>query len=164
MDQYIIEEVKEEHLEDILEIYNYYILNSTATFHRNTLTPDEMKAIVMFNNPRYRAFVIKEGKVICGYCILCPFKPREAYNRTAEVTVYLRRDYIGKGLGSMAMKHIEAFAATQDVHELLAIICGENKESIRLYERLGYEKCAHYKQVGEKFDRLLDVVCYQKSI
>jgi L-amino acid N-acyltransferase YncA len=50
------------------------------------------------------------------------------------------------------------------MHVLMATICGENDKSIRLFEKNGYFKCAHYKEVEEKFGELLDVVAYQKIL
>jgi phosphinothricin acetyltransferase len=164
MNDYRFEEAREEHLPKLLEIYNYYILNSTATFHINPISMEEMREIIFFDNPKYKAFVIKEKEDICGYCILTQFKKREAYDISAEVTVYLKPDYVGKGIGSLAIKHIETLARKNDIHALIAIICGENEKSIKLFEKNGYIKCAHYKEVGKKFGRLLDVVCYQKII
>jgi L-amino acid N-acyltransferase YncA len=47
---------------------------------------------------------------------------------------------------------------------LIGIISGDNINSIILFENCGFEKCGHYKQVGEKFNEILDVVSYQKII
>ncbi|WP_394325579.1 GNAT family N-acetyltransferase [Methanosarcina barkeri] len=52
----------------------------------------------------------------------------------------------------------------QNIHVLIATICGENSKSINLFVRNGFSKCAHYKEVGEKFGQLLDVMAYQKII
>ena len=46
----------------------------------------------------------------------------------------------------------------------MGIITAENESSVKLFERMGYEKCGHFKQVGEKFGRILDVVAYQKLL
>jgi phosphinothricin acetyltransferase len=164
MKECIFEEIREEHLPTVLEIYNYYILNSTATFHDHLLTIDEMREIVFFSNPRYKSFVINCNHEIYGYCILTQFKKREAYDVTAEVTVYLKHDCVGRGLGSLAVQHIETVARHNGIHSLLAVICGENTQSIRLFEKNGYNKCSHYREVGRKFGKLLDVVCYQKIL
>lgn len=64
----------------------------------------------------------------------------------------------------MAVKYIEGFAKNKNIHVLVATICGENSGSINLFEKNGYTKCAHYKEVGEKFGQFLDVVAYQKII
>jgi L-amino acid N-acyltransferase YncA len=43
------------------------------------------------------------------------------------------------------------------------VISGENNASIGLFSRMGYNKCAHLKEVGLKFGRKLDIVYYQKT-
>lgn len=158
------EELTLEHLSEVLKIYTYYVLNTTATFHSNPLTMNEMKELVIFDNPKYKSFIILHDNIICGYVILTQHKKREAYDGTAEVTVYLKENYTGKGIGSQAVKFIEEYALTKDIHVLVATICGENNKSIGMFEKNGYEKCAHYKEVGRKFGKLLDVVAYQKII
>lgn len=164
MSDYLFKEAREEHISDLLDIYNYYVLNTTATFHSKSLTEEAMKELIFFNNPKYRTFVIVKDEIICGYVLLTQHKSREAYDRTGEVTVYLRPESIGTGIGSLAVKYIEEFAKSKGFHVLIATICGENHQSIKVFERNGYEKCAHYKQVGSKFNQWLDVVAYQKIL
>jgi L-amino acid N-acyltransferase YncA len=48
--------------------------------------------------------------------------------------------------------------------KLIAVITGSNIESIKLFEKMGYIKCAHFKNVGEKSNQILDVVIYQKEL
>ncbi|MGE5405285.1 MAG: N-acetyltransferase family protein [Candidatus Saccharibacteria bacterium] len=157
-------EAKFEHLPKLLEIYTYYVLNTTATFHINPPTLSDMQELMFFEEPRYQTFIILISEVICGYVILSQFKKREAYDGTAEVTVYLSQDYIGKGIGGAAIRFIEKAASMSGIHTLIATICGDNNKSIKAFEVNGFTKCAHYKQVGEKFGQLLDVVAYQKII
>ncbi len=164
MSNLFIEELKEEHLQQVLDIYTYYVLNSTATFHKHVPALEEMKEIVFFNNDRHKSYVVKVDGALCGYAILAKYGKREAYDNTAEVTVYLKHDCVGKGIGSQAVSFLEKAAKEKGFHALIAIICGENVQSIALFERCGYFKCAHYKEVGMKFGRLLDVVCYEKII
>lgn len=164
MSEYRFVEMQEQYLNEILDIYTHYVLNSNATFHARVLTHEEMREIVFFNSEPYRTYVIFEDNTICGYVILSQHKKREAYNTTAEVTIYLKPGFIGKGIGTMALQHIEKYARQQNLHVLIATICGENERSIKLFEKNGYIKCAHYKEVGQKFEKFLDVVAYQKII
>jgi phosphinothricin acetyltransferase len=71
---------------------------------------------------------------------------------------------VGRGLGGRGAQFIEDVAKSNGIHVLVATICGENEASIRLFERNGYEKCAHFREVGKKFGRWLDVVAYQKIL
>lgn len=164
MENYSLHEMTEDHLAAVLQIYTHYVLNTTATFHAQPLTPAAMREIVFFPTEKYKTFVICEMGTVCGYVLITPHKRREAYDGTAEVTVYLKPAYTGRGLGSMALQHVEAYARNQRLHVLVATICGQNEHSIRLFERNGYTKCAHYKEVGQKFGQLLDVVAYQKIL
>lgn len=164
MNPFEIEEITAAHLPVVLDIYNYYVQNTTATFHAKPLTSEQMHELVFFDHPVYRTFIIKEGTEICGYTLITQHKKREAYDGTAEVTIYLKPGFIGKGIGTYAIRHIEDYARKKELHVLVATICGQNENSIRLFERNGYEKCAHYREVGMKFGQWLDVVAYQKIL
>lgn len=157
-------EIREEHLGEVLKIYNHYVENSTATFHMHALSADEMSSLVFFEDPKYRAYAICCGAKVCGYVILSQYKKREAYDLTAGVTIYLKPEQTGKGIGPRAVSFIEEFAREQGMHALIAGICGENARSIALFEKCGYLKCAHYREVGRKFGRVLDVVEYEKIL
>jgi L-amino acid N-acyltransferase YncA len=157
-------ELQEQDYEFVKEVYDWYILNSTATFHTEPIKMDELKSIIPVGHPKYKSFIILFDGEECGYCYISRYKPRQAYDRTAEITIYLAPEYTGRGIGKETMKRLEAIAREKGISVLLGIITGENDTSIKLFEKCGYEKCAHYRQVGEKFNRLLDVVAYQKLL
>lgn len=158
------EALREDNLSDVLSIYTYYVLNTTATFHTHVLSADEMREIVFFKNPKYKTYLIKSDENITGYVLLTQYKKREAYDETAEVTIYLNPEYVSQGIGSKALEFIEDIATQSKFHVLIAQVCSENTGSIRLFEKAGYERCANFKEVGKKFGRLLDLVCFQKII
>jgi len=160
----VFEEMKEAYIGEILSIYTHYVLRTTATFHKHALSEAEMREIVLSGDPRYPAYVIRDSGDICGYVLLSPHGKREAYDETADVAVYLKPGSVGRGIGREAVKFIEGAAKERGIHVLVAAICGENARSVSLFERCGYEKCAHYREVGNKFGRRLDVVAYQKII
>lgn len=164
MDTYHFIEMAEDYLDDVLRIYTHYVLHTTATFHARPLTREEMRELVFFRDPKYKAFVILAENRFCGYVLLTRHKNREAYDETAEVSIYLDPACKGKGLGRLALAHIEEYAKKQQLHVLVAIICGANNDSINLFEKNGFAKCAHYKEVGKKFGQRLDIVGYQKII
>ena len=157
-------ELKEENIPDLLAIYNYYVLNTTATFHEKPLALSEFRELVVFADSKYATYVIKDAGKICGYILLTQFKKREAYDRTGEITIYLKNGSSGKGIGKAALSYVERKAREQGFHTLMATICGENERSIYLFVRNGYKKCAHLQEVGRKFGRWLDIVVYQKLL
>lgn len=147
--------VTDDHVKRITQIYNYYIRNTTVTFHYSEHTEAQMKEIIYSKDPRFNSFAIiddNKGEVI-GYCLICRFKNREAYDICGEVTLYIDNGYLGRGIGKQALSFLEKEARRQKFHSLVASISGDNERSIRLFESEGYCKCAHFKEVGVKFGK-----------
>lgn len=157
-------ELQENNFDIVKEIYDYYIFNSTATFFTDVLSVEELKKNIATHHPKYKSYLIRYDNDICGFCYLSQYKNRQAYDRTAEFTVYLKPEFTGKGIGSFVMNEIECIAREAGFKVLMGVITAENKDSVALCEKFGYEKCAHFKQVGEKFGKVLDVVAYQKIL
>ncbi len=173
--------VQEQHIEAILDIYNYYVLHTTVSFHTEPLTIEQMRAQLFDVPAQYCSYAIMEVQAeqledgqqenspeptsgLLGYILLTRHKAKQAYDTTAEITIYLKPDQTGKRIGSRALTFIEEAAPKQGFHVLVATVCSDNTSSIRLFERYGYEKCAHFREVGRKFDRWLDIVSYQKIV
>jgi L-amino acid N-acyltransferase YncA len=153
--------------EDLLivkEIYEYYIQHSTATFHTENITVHELKDFIHINHPVYKSFLITYDDVVAGYCYISEFKKRQAYNRSAEVTIYLKPELCNKGIGVKALNFLEQEAKKVNIKNLLGVITADNYPSIKLFQKLGYFECAHFKNIGEKMNQVLDVVIYQKEI
>jgi L-amino acid N-acyltransferase YncA len=123
-----------------------------------------MKEIVNLNHSIYKTFVIFMDDSLCGYVLFTQHKKREAYNTTAEVTIYLKFEFSSKGIGGTALSFIENEAKNAGIHALIATITNENIASIKLFEKNGYFKCADYKEVGKKFGRYLDLIAYEKIL
>jgi len=151
-------------LPTLCDIFNYYITKTTCTFYTNELTNDQFSKNLIFDNSKYVSYSIWIDSVIVGFVSLTQHKAREAYDLTGEVSVYLKGDNTGKGIGSKAIEFIEKYAISKGFHTLIATICGENINSIKLFERNNYIKCSHFREVGKKFDRLLDVISLQKIL
>ncbi|MEZ5106479.1 MAG: N-acetyltransferase family protein [Draconibacterium sp.] len=157
-------EISENSLPEVKKIYDWYIKNSTATFHTEPIEIDQLKDFIYFNHQLYKSYFIYGNNEIGGYCILTNYKKRQAYDRTAEVTIYLKPEFCGKGLGKRALAYLEEKARENGLKNLIGVITGDNSGSIALFEKSGFEKCAHFKNVGEKFNNVLDVVAFQKEI
>ena len=156
--------ITEAHLQEVLDIYNYYVIHTTVSFHTEPLQMKEMRENVIFDNSMYKAFIIELAGAITGYILINQHKKKQAYDVSGEVTIYLKPEYTGQGMGRKALRFIEQLARERGFHVLIATICGENEQSKHLFEKHGYSLCAHYKEIGYKFGRRLDVVAYQKII
>ena len=158
------ETLKNSDLTEVKKIYDQYIINTTVTFHTRPVSIEELKQFICIDHPRYKSYLILCDDNMAGYCYLSCYKNREAYDRTAEIAIYLKSEYCGKGIGQMAFRYLEEEAQKVGLKNIIGNVTGSNRESMALFEKLGYTQCARFKNIGEKFGSLLDVVSYQKEL
>tara|TARA_B100000809_G_C15140402_1_gene532952 strand:- start:6410 stop:6901 length:492 start_codon:yes stop_codon:yes gene_type:complete len=156
--------ISKQNITKALTIYNWYVLNSTATFHLDTIASGELERMVSVGHPKYQSHLILFDNVVCGFCYLSQFRYKEAYDKSAEITLYLDKDFAGKGVGKTTIYYLENIAKDNNINNLVAVITANNLASIALFEKAGYFKVGHLKNIGEKFGEALDVVSYQKEI
>ncbi len=159
-----IEKAKTADIPAMLQIYNHYIQNSTATFHIHPIDKDKFRSDFFHDDGFYVTFVIKDDDSVAGFCALSQFNSKEAYKRSAYVSVYIDKNSTGRGYGKKALGLLEEKAAEKGIGSLIALICTENERSIRLFEKNGYKMTGRLENAGEKFGRMLDVAYYQKLI
>jgi phosphinothricin acetyltransferase len=97
-----------------------------------------------------------EGGVL-GYAYATKWRVRSAYRYSAETSVYVAPGQGGKGIGSALYKTLLEELRAREIHMVIGGIAQPNPASVALHERLGFEKVAHFKQVGRKFDRWIDM-------
>ncbi|WP_251037609.1 GNAT family N-acetyltransferase [Paenibacillus albidus] len=135
-------EIREEHLPEVLDIYNYYVLNTTVSFHTEPLTLPAMRESVLSGEPRFQSYAIEYGGELQGYVGIARHKNKQAYDSSGEISLYLKPGCTGKGIGEQALQFIEKRAAELDFHVLVATVCSENERSCRLFFKNGYERSA----------------------
>jgi L-amino acid N-acyltransferase YncA len=146
----------------IAEIYNHYILTSHATFELETIDEVEMnKRIGDTVDLGYPFFVAADGHRICGYAYARPFRPRPGYRFAAEIAAYVKHNDQQRGVGRQLYNGLIPQLFNDGFHSLIATIALPNDASVRLHESFGFEKAGHFREVGRKFDRWVDVGYWQ---
>lgn len=153
----------ERHADAILEIFNEAILNSTALYDYKARTRQNM--VGWFEAKRTGGFPVigveDSDGVLLGFGSYGSFRAWPAYKYTVEHSVYIHKDYRGKGLGRVVMQQIIDAAKRNNVHALMGGIDATNSGSIALHERLGFRHVGTLPEVGFKFGRWLDLAFYQ---
>ena len=145
----------------IVDIYNEYVVNSVATFETEPLRVEEMEGRIAGISASYPYLVYVDQDEVVGYCYAHTWKERAAYRYTAETTVYLSPAYTGRGIGTLLMQKLIEECRNKNYRALIACITDDNIASKSLHIRLGFKQVSHFKKVGLKFDRWLDVVDYE---
>lgn len=157
----IIRKVEEKDAEAINEIYNYYIENSTAIFDTEANSLEAMQKLIRQVSSSHPFLVFEEKGRVVGFCYAHQWKTKSAYARTLETTIYLTPAHSGKGIGTRLMHSLVSECRQQGVHALIACITAENANSIDFHQKLGFTQVSLFKEVGEKFGRMLDVADYE---
>lgn len=147
--------------EAINAVYNHYVRTSAATFQVEDETTAEREEELRTRTKSQPMTVLEvEGEVV-GWGALSPFQSRCAYRDTAELTAYVRHDSHRRGYGRIIVQDLMERARSLGLHTILAVSCEESVGMIRLLKSLGFVDAGRLRQVGNKFDRRLDVIYLQ---
>lgn len=147
----------------ICDIYNHYILHTIITFEETPVAIAEMAARVEMYTMHYPWLVCEVNGEVVGYAYGSKWKERSAYKHTVEVTVYLKDGTSGQGYGKALYSELLEKLKDQGCHVVLGCIAIPNEASAGLHEYFGFEKVAHFAQVGRKFNQWIDVGFWQKT-
>ncbi|AOB32354.1 acetyltransferase [Bordetella sp. H567] len=153
----------ERHAGAILDIFNDAILTSTALYDYQPRTAATMQA--WFEAKRKGGFPVigfeDDAGVLMGFASYGTFRAFPAFKYSVEHSVYVHRDFRGRGLGEALMRALVERARDQQYHLLVGAIDSTNQASCALHEKLGFTHAGTVRQAGFKFGRWLDVAFYQ---
>ena len=159
----IIRDAVEDDLPGILTIVNDVIAESTAIYRESPETPEERRAWLLERHSHgFPVLVAVDGSGVLGFSSYAGFRSAEGYRHSVEHSVHVRADTRGRGVGTALMRDLLRRAPANNVHVMVGGIDGSNSESLRFHARLGFEEVAHFREVGRKFGRWLDLVCVQR--
>lgn len=153
-----IRPAKESDLVAINDIYNQYVLHSTCTYQEEPEPLDGRREWLSHHHEKHPVIVAEVDGQVVGWGSLSAYHPRSAYRRTVENSVYVHHQHHRRGIGSLLLQELIIRARSLGHRAIIAGIDGEQDASVALHARFHFEKVGHFKQVGFKFGRWLDVI------
>jgi len=157
-----IRPAKVKDLAAITDIYNEAILTTDATFDTEPKTIAEQKAWFDDHGKKNPVIVAEADGAVRGWASLSKWSTRCAYEDTAEISVYVKQEWRGQGIGKRLMRDVLIAGKDAGLHTVLSRITSGNDVSIHLHEQYGFQHIGVMKEVGKKFERTLDVCMMQK--
>jgi phosphinothricin acetyltransferase len=149
--------------EPILNILNEAIVSSTALYDYQPRTLESM--ITWFDVKIKNMFpvigLVNDQNELLGFGSYGTFRAWPAYKYTVEHSLYIHKDYRGKGYGKIILQELIKEATRQEYHNLIAGIDSSNVSSKKLHESCGFQFAGQIKHAGYKFSRWLDLDFYQ---
>ena len=153
-----VDDATEADLPSILAIYNEVIATTTAVYSEipATLT-DRLDWFRLRRERGFPVLVTKDESGVTGFGSFGDFRTWPGYKHSVEHSVHVREDRRGQKIGSAIVQELVARAVALNMHVIIGGVDAANEASIRMHEKLGFERAAILREVGRKFDRWLDL-------
>lgn len=151
-------------IQSIHEIYTPYIKNTSITFDCEVPSLEDFNKKITKISSNYVYLVCEINDIIVGYAYGSRLREREAYQWDAELSIYLKDEYINYGIGSKLYSCLIDILKLQNIYNVYGVITQPNEKSEKLHKKLGFRKIGVFHNTGYKFNQWRDVVWYEKNI
>jgi L-amino acid N-acyltransferase YncA len=148
----------------IAAIYNQGIEDRLATLETETRSPEERRRWLAARGPRHPVIVGEVSGHVVGWASLNSFNPRPAYDNVADFSVYVERDWRGRGVGHRLLEALIVRSRELGYHKLVLAAFPFNVAGITLYRRLGFVEVGVYREQGQLDGKWVDVVVMEQLL
>jgi phosphinothricin acetyltransferase len=141
----------------VARIYNHYVEQTVVSFEEEPVSIEEMRSRMTEKLPAYPWIVAEIDGQVIGYAYAGKWNARSAYRFAVESSVYLDHAHVGKGVGSQLYRALLDDLRARSLHCVIGGVALPNAASVALHEKFGFQKVAHYREVGRKMDQWIDV-------
>jgi len=145
-------------------IWNHEILRTDTTTDTEPRDPRRLAAWLARHRTAYPVLVADRDGEVLAFGALSPYRPKPAFSRTVENSVYVARDRRGEGLGRLLLEELLCRARLAGHHSMIARITAGNTASLGLHERCGFRTVGIEHESAFKLGRWLDIVVMQHSL
>ena len=145
----------------VCRIYNHYVMDTIVSFEEAPVAAADMAARITDLSRTHPWYVYEESGAVIGYAYAGPWRTRTAYRDAVESTVYVESGRVGSGIGSKLYDALIPELRRRSFHCVMGGIALPNAASVALHEKKGFIKVAHFREVGWKFQRRIDVGYWQ---
>jgi len=139
--------VRHEDAPAIVEIYNQGIEDRIATFETQPRAVSDIEP--WFSHAHAFVSVIDAAGEVVGYAVAHPYSDRCCYQGIGEFSVYVRRSHRGRGVGQVAMAALIDAARADGLWKLMSRIFPENRASLGLMARMGFDEIGVHHNHGK---------------
>jgi L-amino acid N-acyltransferase YncA len=155
----------EDDLAAVARIYDHEVAHSHATFDLEPPPLDYWRHKLTAGEPGDHLLVAAEEQAgVVGYAYSWSYRPRPAYRRTRETSIYLDTSVRGRGIGRLLYPALLETMTASGVHTAVALVAQPNPASVALHASCGFEHVGTMREVGFKLGRWVDVEWYQKLL
>ncbi|PAE23812.1 arsinothricin resistance N-acetyltransferase ArsN1 family A [Bacillus sp. 7894-2] len=159
-----VREARETDLEAIAEIYNQGIEDRIATLETESKDLSYMTKWVDQLQGRYCVLAAEKEDRVIGWASLNPYSNRCAYDGVADISVYISREFRGKGAGGKLLSALEKKARENKFHKLVLFTFPFNGLGQTLYKKMGFREVGIFQNQGVLDGEFVDVMAMEKLL
>jgi len=148
----------------IANIWNEGIEDGNATFEINNKNMVWITNWLLSRDPRYSVLVADNGNNIAGWLSLNPFSQRDAYRFVSDISIYVERNYRGRGIGSEILDHGILEAKRNNFHKLILTMIYSNEPAKKLYISHGFTVVGIMHEQGMLNNKWIDTEIMEKIL
>jgi L-amino acid N-acyltransferase YncA len=157
----------------ICRIYNQGIEDRLATLETELRTPDERRGWLAARTPRHPVIVAEPADTSpapgaesapVGWASLNVFNAREAYRFVADISVYVERQWRGRGVGRALLARLVELGREHGFHKLVLAAFPFNPGGMALYEATGFRTVGVYKEQGQLDGHWVDTIIMERLL
>lgn len=142
----------------LLDIYAPYITDTCITFETVVPSAAEFCRRIDTSSAQYPYIVCEDNGVVIGYAYASEYGERAAYRYSANVSVYVDKNRLGAGAGSLLYSELLSCMRERGIYAAYSGICVPNERSVALHEKFGFKRIAVFEKIGYKQDKWLDLL------
>jgi L-amino acid N-acyltransferase YncA len=149
----------------IVSIYNSTIPTRLSTADTAEITVESRREWFRQHVPGRHPLLVHEddGKVV-AWVSFQAFYGRAAYDRTAEISIYLSPEYRGKGLGRTLMAEALALTKQLDIKTVVGFVFSHNEPSIGLFRSFGFAEWGKLPGIAEMDGKEFSLSIFGKRV
>jgi L-amino acid N-acyltransferase YncA len=137
-------------LTQIIEIYNSTIPSRMVTADTEPVSVESRVEWFEKHTPDKRPlWIVEKENIMIGWVALHSFYGRAAYDKTAEISIYLHENFRGKGFGKQVLREASEKSRKLGIHTLLGYIFSHNTPSLKLFYDDGFSEWGFLKDIAE---------------
>ena len=162
MSELVIQLITKNDISACLAIYNYEVEHGVATLDLEPRTLEEWREWYNTHSDEHHPIIVGTvNDVVVGYASLSPYRLKDAFKSTVELSIYIHQDYRGQGVATRLMERIlEMAKADTMIHNVVSVITAGNEGSTKLHNRFGFTYCGLTPEVGFKHGKYQDTETY----
>lgn len=162
----VVRTVTSADLATVADIYRHFVDATVVTFDLTAPTRSDWERKAADIRERGLPFLVLEvDGTVAGFAYAAQYRPKAAYGRTVENSIYLSPAWVGKGLGKPLLAALLAALEQTDVREVVAVIADTgNDASVRLHLASGFTEVGRLRGVGYKHEQWVDTLLLQRRI